>query len=167
MFCYQCEQAAKGTGCAKIGVCGKEPQVSDLQDLLIHAVQGLCQVRVAARKAGIADIDTDRFIRKAIFSTLTNVDFDATRIESLIREAVSRREELKGKVAAAGGPSSWEGPATFEPAADSAGLQEQAAGVGQPESADPDIRSLKHIVLYRHQRRGRVRRSCRYSRARR
>ncbi len=148
MFCYQCEQAAKGTGCAKIGVCGKDPAVSDLQDLLIHAVQGLCQVRVAAREAGITDIDTDRFIRKAIFSTLTNVDFDAARIEGLIREAVSRREGLKAQVAAAGGPADWDGPATFEPAADSAGLQAQAAAAGQPEAADPDVRSLKHVVLY-------------------
>ena len=61
MFCYQCEQAAKGEGCTKIGVCGKQPDVAALQDLLIHALKGISTYAVAARKVGIRDNETDVF----------------------------------------------------------------------------------------------------------
>ncbi|MEW6426924.1 MAG: hydroxylamine reductase [Thermodesulfobacteriota bacterium] len=142
MFCYQCEQAAKG-GCGKIGVCGKQPEVSDLQDLLIHATQGLSQVSVAARRAGVVDVAVNRFVRKAVFSTLTNVDFDAERLAALIREAVGLREALQKKV-----KGDWQGPAVYQPAADRAGLEKQAAAIGLPDGGDADIRSVKHIVLF-------------------
>ena len=84
MFCFQCEQTAKGEGCTKIGVCGKQPEVAVLQDLLISAVKGLSQVAVAGRKVGVNDNKLDRFTCEAIFSTLTNVDFDPDRLVALI-----------------------------------------------------------------------------------
>src|SRR4030042_6723520 len=103
MFCYQCEQTAKGEGCTKIGVCGKTSEVAALQDLLIYAVKGLSLVAVAGRKIGINADDANRFTCEAIFSTLTNVDFDPERFAKLIRECVEVREGLKTKVATAAG----------------------------------------------------------------
>ena len=79
MFCYQCEQTAKGTGCTVQGVCGKKPEVAALQDLLLYTLMGLSQVAQAGRKAGVADQDINIFTVKAAFSTLTNVDFDPDR----------------------------------------------------------------------------------------
>ena len=94
MFCFQCEQTSKGEGCTKVGVCGKQPEVAALQDLLIYAVKGLSQVAVAGRKVGVKDCKLDHFICEAIFSTLTNVDFDPDRLVALIRETVRLRDEL-------------------------------------------------------------------------
>ena len=85
MFCYQCEQTAKGTGCTIQGVCGKQPEVAALQDLLLYALMGLSQVAVEGRKHGVSDSDANVFTVKASFSTLTNVDFDSDRFVDLIR----------------------------------------------------------------------------------
>ncbi len=103
MFCNQCEQTAKGIGCNIAGVCGKNEEVADLQDLLIHALQGLALYAQEARKKGIVDEATDLFTYEAIFSTLTNVDFDPERFVILIKRTVELREAMKVKVAAAGG----------------------------------------------------------------
>ena len=103
MFCFQCEQTAKGEGCTKIGVCGKQPEVAALQDLLNYVVKGLSQVTVEGRKVGVNDQEVNQFTSKAIFSTLTNVDFDPERFVELINEAVEKRNTLKEKVQAAGG----------------------------------------------------------------
>ncbi len=67
MFCNQCEQTAKGIACDKIGVCGKQPDVADLQDLLTYAVQGLSLVAVEGRKVGVTDDTVDRFAGEATF----------------------------------------------------------------------------------------------------
>ena len=80
MFCYQCEQAAKGEGCTVLGVCGKNAEVAALQDLLIYSLQGLSQVAVEGRKVGVSDRDINAFTCEAAFSTLTNVDFDPQRL---------------------------------------------------------------------------------------
>jgi len=73
MFCYQCEQAAKGTGCTTIGVCGKPADVADLQDLFIHALQGLAIFAVEGRRVGVNDPEVNLFTCEGIFSTLTNL----------------------------------------------------------------------------------------------
>src|SRR5512143_2208122 len=96
MFCYQCEQAAKGVGCTVQGVCGKNPEVAALQDLLIYSLQGLGQVAVEGRKVGVSDKEVNVSTVKAAFSTLTNVDFDPERFVKLIRQSVDLREGLKG-----------------------------------------------------------------------
>ncbi len=103
MFCYQCEQTAKGTGCTVQGVCGKQPEVAALQDLLLYTLMGLSQVATEGRKAAVIDRETNVFTVKAAFSTLTNVDFDPDRFAGLINEAVALRDQLKEKVKAAGG----------------------------------------------------------------
>nr|MDA8163558.1 hydroxylamine reductase [Desulfobacteraceae bacterium] len=83
MFCYQCEQASKGQGCTVVGICGKQPEVAALQDLLIHALKGLSLHAAAGRKAGVVDPEVNRFTCEAMFSTLTNVDFDPDRFVRL------------------------------------------------------------------------------------
>ena len=151
MFCNQCEQTAKGIACTKIGVCGKNEKVAGLEDLLTHAVQGLSIVATAGRKVNITDNRVDRFTAEAIFSCLTNVDFDPARFEALIREAVTLRDELKGKVEAAGGSVDSSAAAlTFTPAADLAGLEKQGADLDYIQTLDEneDLRSLKQIIMY-------------------
>jgi len=146
MFCFQCEQTAKGEGCTKIGVCGKQPDVAALQDLLIYAVKGLSQVALEAGKTGGLNPLVNKFTYEAIFSTLTNVDFDPQRFDALIRQCVSIREELKQAA-----PGAYpEGPATFIPAADLGGLVQQGESVGvkADPNVDPDILSLRELLTY-------------------
>ncbi|MBP1741302.1 MAG: hybrid cluster protein, partial [Deltaproteobacteria bacterium] len=83
MFCYQCEQTAKGEGCTKIGVCGKPSDVASLQDLLVYALKGLSLYAVEGRKKGVNDHEVNVFTVKAAFSTLTNVNFDPARFKPL------------------------------------------------------------------------------------
>jgi hydroxylamine reductase len=151
MFCYQCEQTAKGEGCSKIGVCGKEPEVAALQDLLIYALKGLAQYAVAGRKVAVNDRDINVFSCKAAFSTLTNVDFDPERFVALINRTVELREQLKEKVKKAGGKVDFpDGPANFTPAPTVDGLVQQGETVGlksEPE-VNPDILSLQHTLLF-------------------
>jgi len=122
MFCNQCEQTAKGVGCTTHGVCGKDPDVSALQDLLLHALMGLSLYAEEARKNGITDTNVNRFTAKAIFSTLTNVDFDPAKFQQRIAETVLLRQQLKAKA----GKLTFEHPAAnFAPATDIPGLVEQ------------------------------------------
>lgn len=151
MFCYQCEQTAKGEGCTKIGVCGKTPEVAALQDLLLYAVKGLSLVAVAGRKIGINADDANRFTCEAIFSTLTNVDFDPERFAKLIRECVEVREGLKAKVAAGGGKTAFDdGPAVFIPETTIEGMVGQGEKVGVKADPDlnPDILSLRQLLIF-------------------
>ncbi|MFZ0613910.1 MAG: hydroxylamine reductase [Desulfobacterales bacterium] len=151
MFCFQCEQTAKGEGCTKIGVCGKQPEVAALQDLLIYAMKGLSQYAVEGRKVGVSDPEVNRFTSKAIFSTLTNVDFDPARFVELINQTVKHREALKEKVRAAGGKTGFtEGPAVFKPEGSQEALvgQGEKVGVKSDPNANPDILSLKELLVY-------------------
>ncbi len=151
MFCNQCEQTAKGAGCDKIGVCGKQPDVAALQDLLTYALQGLALVASEGRKVGVVDNAVDRFTAEAVFSCLTNVDFDPARFQVLINATVAHRETLKGKVSAAGGNINFESAtAVFTPAEDLDALSEQGTNLNFINSLDDneDLRSLKQIALY-------------------
>ena len=96
MFCYQCEQTARGTGCTSYGTCGKDPEVAALQDLLVSAVKGIALHAHRARQAGKAVLEIDRFICDALFSTVTNVNFDAERMAQLLRQSASVLERAKG-----------------------------------------------------------------------
>ncbi|RJP25110.1 MAG: hydroxylamine reductase [Candidatus Abyssobacteria bacterium SURF_5] len=151
MFCYQCEQTAKGEGCTKVGVCGKQPEVANLQDLLIHALKGLSLYAVEGRKAGVVDQEVNAFTAQALFSTLTNVDFDPQRFVGMIRRAVELRERLKGKVKAAGGKVAFkEVAADFRPESTLEGMVKQGEAVGPKAhpAVAPDIVSLQHILLF-------------------
>lgn len=151
MFCYQCEQAAKGEGCTKIGICGKDPEIAALQDLLVYALKGLSLYAVEGRKVGVVDRGVDVFIAKALFSTLTNVDFDPQRFVALINDCAGLRDKLKAKVKAAGGKVDFaEAAANFKPAANLDDLVTEGLKVGlrSDPSVDPDILSLQHTLLF-------------------
>ncbi len=151
MFCYQCEQTAKGEGCAKSGVCGKLPDVAALQDLLVYVMMGLGQAATAARKAGIKDHEADVFTCEAMFATLTNVDFDPARFLIMIHRAAALRDGLLAKLRLAGVSTDFPGGAAMlKPAADLPGLilQGEAVGIRSYPAADPDILSLKHTLLF-------------------
>ncbi len=148
MFCYQCEQAAKGEGCTKIGVCGKQPDVAALHDLVIWSLRGLALVAVEARKAGVATREADELTVRALFSTLTNVNFDPEYFERLIQDIIREREGLKARLA---GKSFEHGPAAYNPPRDRAAMVadgEKFAGLKSYPTDDPDIASLMHTVLF-------------------
>jgi len=156
MFCYQCEQAAKGTGCTQFGVCGKDPEVAALQDLLVHAAKGIAMYAHRTRRLGVRPAEADRFIVEALFTTVTNVNFDPDRLASLLDRAAAVKSEtrrLYEDAARKAGviPESLCGPACWEPAADRAGLVAQGEEVGIParRTANPeDILSLQELLTY-------------------
>ena len=156
MFCYQCEQTAKGEGCTVAGVCGKDPRTAALQDLLLHAVQGVAQYAHRARKLGAADRDVDVFAIKALFTTVTNVNFDAERVAALIRQAAGVRDKAKKlyeDAAEAAGQTAeqLDGPAAFVPAADLNGLVAQGEAQGIDKRIDtvgPDVTGLRELIMY-------------------
>ncbi len=151
MFCNQCEQTLQDSGCKKVGVCGKTHETASLQDLLTFAIRGFCHVTMAARASGINDPEINRFISKAIFSTLTNVNFDPLRLQDLIKQTVEKRENLKSEIASSAGSGHFEDPAvSFFPAGDMAGLVAQGEKVGLPvdQERDEDVKSLQETTLY-------------------
>lgn len=146
MFCYQCEQTAGGTGCTRFGVCGKSPEVSVLQDLLVYALKSLSLVAVEARKQGINDPDVNRFTAEAMFSTLTNVNFDPDRFPPLINKAIELRDRLRKQV----NQDLDSKAADFTPATTKHGMIKQAAGYGiqSDTSIDPDVHSLQWLLVF-------------------
>jgi hydroxylamine reductase len=147
MFCFQCEQAAQGTGCTKVGVCGKQPDVAALQDLLVHALKGIAFWAHEARKQGKKDIEIDRFMLDGLFTTVTNVDFDAKAIEKLLRQAA----QIQSKARTLAGTVTGTIPdvANWKPAADLAGLVRQGEEHGVKDPAiDADVKSVQEIIVY-------------------
>ncbi|MEH0021829.1 MAG: hydroxylamine reductase [Desulfobacter sp.] len=151
MFCYQCEQTMGGKGCTRIGVCGKTPEVAALQDLLVYTLKGLSIAAVAGRTVGISDLETNRFTCMAMFSTLTNVEFDPYRFEDLLHESVSLRDKMIKKVKAAGGSVPMASAAVtlkLKPSLDGMVAQGREHGLFSGPDVDPDIRSLQHLLLF-------------------
>jgi len=149
MFCNQCEQTSKGTGCSSVGVCGKKPEASALQDLLTMELRGLATAALAARRQGTAVLDVDRFICEALFTTLTNVNFDENALAEYIWQTADKIKSLKESL----GPAliSTDPALDFQPAQDVKGLtaQGEAAGhLGLPRHENADIRSLQEILVY-------------------
>ena len=95
MFCYQCEQTAGGTGCTKVGVCGKDSDTAVLQDLLVYAVKDISRYAHGARELGVTDPDVNIFTVKAAFSTLTNVNFDVGRFQQFMKKAVDLKQKAR------------------------------------------------------------------------
>ncbi|MDQ7033201.1 MAG: hydroxylamine reductase [Desulfonauticus sp.] len=150
MFCYQCEQTAKGTGCEKIGICGKTPEVAALQDLLIYTLKGLSQVALAAREKGINKPEVNVFIAEATFSTLTNVNFDAREIARLVQQCIELRDKLKAEVESTGGNLPISEAINFQLAnsLDEMVKQGEEHGILAEKDPDPDIHSLKQTLIY-------------------
>jgi hydroxylamine reductase len=147
MFCYQCEQAANG-GCSVIGVCGKQPDVAALQDLLVYSLKGIAFWADKARQAGKKDAEIDRFMIDGLFATVTNVDFDADEIAKLVAEAVRLRGKAKQLAGATSGPA----PAAAQDWAFPASREEQVKlgrlhGV-KSFTVDADIHSVRELITY-------------------
>jgi len=156
MFCYQCEQTAHGTGCTDLGICGKTDEVAALQDLLVHAAKGISQYAHRAAQAGLQDPEIDRFVAEALFTTVTNVNFDAERMTGMLHKAAEMRNRARGLYEAACLKSgkaivTLNGPSTWSPAADTAGLvgQGNAVGIlGRVAALGEDIAGLQELLTY-------------------
>jgi len=151
MFCNQCEQTARGEGCTTVGVCGKKEDVAALQDLLVNACRGISLVAVDAEKLGVDVAIEGAFVADALFTTLTNVDFDATSVARKVDQAVTLRDALKARVALAGGVADYASLfATFQPAKTVEGKVAQGMEFGSPwdTDRDDDIQSLQETTLY-------------------
>jgi len=156
MFCYQCEQTAKGAGCTRKGVCGKDADTASLQDLLIHATKGLAMVAHRARGVGVVDRRADVTVVEALFSTVTNVNFDPDRLAGLINCVVQLRDELlmayQSACDKAGSKAdALAGPAELAPAGDLAGLIAQGEKVGiapRREALGEDVAGLQELLVY-------------------
>ncbi|MCK9461249.1 MAG: hydroxylamine reductase [Proteobacteria bacterium] len=135
MFCYQCEQTAKGQGCTNVGVCGKDADTATLQDLLIHATKGVSMYAHRAAALRARDRELDTFVVEALFTTVTNVNFDPERLVAFIGRAGAMRDRAKALYAAAcdktgAKPAALGGPAAFELAATREELVEAGRAVG-------------------------------------
>lgn len=149
MFCYQCQETAKGTGCSIKGVCGKTEAVANLQDLLVFVLKGISIYAVQARELGIVRQDIDQFIMESLFATITNANFDKARFVELIRKGLSLREEMKQEVLKAGGviPANLHESATWT-AATVEEFEQKAAKVGVLATENEDVRSLRELLTY-------------------
>jgi len=150
MFCWQCEQTSKGQGCSTFGVCGKSPEVANLQDLLIYTLRGLSQLTIEARKLGVTDENLDLFISEAAFVTLTNVNFDPEGIIQYLNTAIVKRENLKKQIQAKGGKTNL-GPATeivLEKTQADMVQQGKKYGIQTDPAANEDIHSLHWLLTY-------------------
>jgi hydroxylamine reductase len=156
MFCYQCEQVTKGKGCTTSTVCGKDETTAALQDLLVYAAKGIAQYAHAARQLGAQDRPVDVFTVEALFTTVTNVNFDPARMTTLLQKAAEVRDAAKrlyetacrqqGKT-----PAVFSGPAQWIPAANLEGLTRQGETVSILQRRDAlgeDLVGLQELLAY-------------------
>lgn len=141
MFCNQCEQTAKGQGCTAQGVCGKSEAVAQMQDVVVQVLRGLSQTALKARDKGIVDAGLDAFVARALFSTLTNVNFDVDALRTLATEGMMRRKALAAQLGCR---------PDMTPEAVQETLEQLLQAGTSPEhlSADADVRSAMQLVLY-------------------
>ena len=149
MFCYQCQETAGNVGCKIRGVCGKQPETAGLQDLLVYVTKGIAVL--AQAKAG--DIKAEgRFVFQALFSTITNANFDNARLISLINQGIALRDNLAATLGLAVTDSlglAARAAATWQPSGTSeAELTAQAEKVGVLATDNEDIRSLRELLVY-------------------
>lgn len=142
MFCYQCQEAARGTGCTIAGVCGKKEDTAVLQDLLIYNLKGLAVVADEAAKQGKLDNAIGRFVCEALFATITNANFDNSRFVKLIKETIAKRDGLKLAIGFSSDADivNWSGS--------EAEYAAKAAEVGVLSQDNEDVRSLRELLIY-------------------
>lgn len=172
MFCYQCQETAKGTGCTMRGVCGKTADVSNLQDLLMYTLKGISVYALEARQAKIATPEADKFIMEGLFATITNANFDKEHFVVLIKQALIVRDNVKAALVKAGikveaandsTKSIWQkltGWFTADEAAEASHdstlwfadnaleFDKKAASVGILATENEDVRSLRELLTY-------------------
>ncbi|WP_040329298.1 hydroxylamine reductase [Clostridium ihumii] len=148
MFCYQCEQTAGGKGCTKLGVCGKTPEVAALQDLLIYQIKGIsCYANKLVEKGENVDKNIVSFIENSLFTTLTNVNFDADVHIEMLKESQKIKEKLRKSVGKIGNDTEH---ATYNLSDTKSEMLRDAkkAGIMYDQNLDPDIRSLRQTIVY-------------------
>jgi hydroxylamine reductase len=156
MFCFQCEQTAKGQGCTRIGICGKDDTTATLQDLLLHALKGVSMYAHRAALLGVRDASVDEFVVEALFATLTNVDFDPVRLAAMIAETAKTRDRARelylGAVAAKGlTPEEFNGTSAFEPQSSLEGMIAQGKIYGVLDARlrnGQEVANLQELILY-------------------
>ena len=149
MFCFQCQETAKGTGCTIAGVCGKTDKVANMQDLLVFVVKGISFYSTRLRELGIENDLANKFIIDSLFMTITNANFDQERFVVRIREGLKLREDLKKSLISAGGKipavlhesATWSGNSVEE-------FEAKNVSVGVLQTKNEDIRSLRELVTY-------------------
>lgn len=148
MFCYQCEQTAGGKGCTKMGVCGKTPEIANLQDLLIFQIKGIsCYANEIIKKGENVDKDIVSFVENSLFTTLTNVNFDADVHVEMLKESQRIKDQLKKKV---GKIKNDTAHVTYTLSDTKAEMLKDSkmAGIMYDQDLDPDIRSLRQTIVY-------------------
>lgn len=144
MFCYQCQETSKGTGCALMGVCGKTPEVSNIQDLLLFVARGVAVYNDELRKTGKASKVADKFIIDAMFISITNANFDFEAIQKKVKEGLNLKSELADELGVTNktlpDECLWNG--------DESEFMDKALKVGVLRTKNEDIRSLKELVHY-------------------
>jgi len=143
MFCFQCQEAAKGTGCEIIGVCGKNPEVANLQDLLIYTLKGISQIVVRGKLNVPSISEINHEVMNSLFMTITNANFDEDAIENQINKMISHREELKTLAKL----DKYTDAASFT-VTDRASMLKKAELVGVLSTKDEDVRSLRELIIY-------------------
>ena len=153
MFCFQCQETAKNTGCTVKGVCGKPEETANLQDLLIYVLRGVSVYGEKAKELGILDKKTGLFIAQSLFTTITNANWDNERFISLIKEGLKVREELKTKFLAAYKEKNGQEfseqlhhSATWD-SDDEAEFHEKAKEIGVLATENEDVRSLRELLI--------------------
>jgi hydroxylamine reductase len=149
MFCFQCQETAKGTGCTIAGVCGKKEDVANMQDLLMFVMKGISVYSTMARELGIENEKVNKFIFDGLFMTITNANFDKDRFVEKIREGLKLRDDMKESVIKAGGAipgnlhdsATWTGSSIEE-------FEAKNTSVGVLSTENEDIRSLRELVTY-------------------
>lgn len=156
MFCYQCEQTARGSGCNAFGVCGKDPDVAVLQDLLVYAAKGIAMYAHRARKLGASDREINRFTLEALLTTVTNVNFDHKRVHRMLVRAAEVRDRAKSLYESAcretgGNPEPLPPPATWIQAPSLEGLVRQGEQISieqRMETLGADLTGLQELLTY-------------------
>jgi hydroxylamine reductase len=147
MFCYQCEQTFGGKGCTKSGVCGKTPEIANLQDLLLYQLKGIsCYAKPLIEQGKIIDKAIVKFVENGLFTTLTNVNFDAEVHVKLIKES----QKIKGKLRNQAPEGQYPEAATYNASDTKEAMLKEAvkAGIMYDQNLDADIRSLRSTILY-------------------
>ena len=158
MFCYQCQETMKNSGCTRRGMCGKSAEVSRLQDLLIYLLKGISFWGTRGRNMGVTNDETDLFVAKALFSTITNANFDSDRYVAFIQEAIDRRDDLRKRAQTRcnelhnsncnGSGPDWAGwhPNDYE--VETLLDKGRTVGVMDDLNLNEDIRSMREVIIY-------------------
>ena len=149
MFCYQCQETAKNSGCTISGVCGKTPDVANLQDLLMFLCKGISHYTVFLREKGVEVPEANKFITDSLFMTITNANFHKARFEKRIKEALLLRDIVRQMYISKGGDVAaikYEG--AFWASDDITVMEEKAKHVGVLATDNEDVRSLRELAIY-------------------